>query len=143
MQILSYIVGSIFILIWLTYLKIGRKLAIASIARGSGSIMPNTIFQLNILPIYISILLFLSGNILYLLLCLILFFISRLFIKTIFPLTFGLNALTGYLFFKTFGLEFQYYLVVAIIVGIIIGQIFCSIIFNYVTGRDIVNRNTP
>ena len=99
--------------------------------------MPNTVFQLHILPFFTSILLFLTGNILYPIICLILFFISSFSITSAYLFSFGLSGLIGLLSFKTFGLDFKYYWIVGIIVGLFIGQIFCSIILNYVTGLDI------
>lgn len=140
MQILSYIIGCILIIFWLISINTGRKIAIAGILKGSGGVMPNTVFQLHILPFFTSILLFITGDILYFILCLILFFISRLSITLAHLFSFGLSALIGLLSFKIFGLDFKYYWIVGIIVGLFIGQIFCSIMLNYVTGEDIKKR---
>ena len=140
MQILSYIIGCILIIFWLISIKTGRKLAIAGILEGSGGVMPNTVFQLYILPFFTSVLLFLTGNIFYFILFLIIFFISRLSIILAYYFSFSLSALIGLLSFKTFGFDFKYYWIVGIIVGLLIGLFFCSVMLNYVTGEDIKKR---
>lgn len=140
MKILSYIIGGVLILLWLIFLNTGRKNAIAGIVRGSGGVMPNTVFQLNILPIFTAVLLFLTGNILFLLLSFVLFFISRLFISLSYLFSFALSALIGFKAIIFLGIEFKFSWLVSIIAGLLLGQMFCSIILNYVTGEDIKKK---
>ena len=140
MKILSYIISGFLILFWLIFLNTGRKNAIAGIVRGSGGVMPNTVFQLNILPIFTALLLFLTGNILFLLLSFVLFYISRLSISLSYIFSFALSALIGFKALIFLGIEFKFSWLISILAGLLLGQVFCSIILNYVTGEDIKKK---
>lgn len=140
MKIIAYIFGGILVIVWLNSLYAGRKLAIKGIISGFGGVMPNTVFQLNILPIFTAVLLFLTGNILFLLLSFVLFFISRMSISLAYLFSFALSALIGFKTLNVLSVNFKIGWLVGIIAGLIIGQIFCSIILNYVTGEDIKKK---
>lgn len=140
MKILSYIIGGVLLLLWLIFLNTGRKNAIAGIVRGSGGVMPNTVFQLHILPIFTTVLLFLTGNIIFLLLSFLLFLFSRLSISLAYLFSFALSALIGFKSINVLCVNFKLSWLVGIIAGLILGQVFCSIILNYVTGEDIKQK---
>jgi uncharacterized membrane protein len=61
MDIVANIIGGLLVLFWLVHIPIGRRTA-----RAHGGLMYATVFQFNVLPLIVAIGLFLSGNLLHL-----------------------------------------------------------------------------
>lgn len=156
LRISSYIVGILILFVWLYYLFAGK-----TYTRITGSVMPSTVWQFNILPLLTAICLLLTGNIIFIpmaiiFLALSLFpvillscfpnwsfrkasrFISWLMEASHSTLPFISTIVYGWFIGVSIGelleVSFPYWRMVFGITGIVVIQIPCSLIVNFVTG---------
>lgn len=137
-RILSYIIGVLILIVWMYHLLVAKLYT-----RAVGSVHSFTIWQWNILPLLTSISLFLTGNIMFIPLGIIFFYIPRWLVRLsqfdvgaampfILSIVYGwyIGVRVGELFVVTF----QYWRIVSGIAGIVVVQIVCSLIVSFITG---------
>ena len=135
---LSYSIGGLLVFGWMYFLFIGKRYT-----RLSGSVHTFTVWQYNILPLLTAISLFLTGNIMFVPLG-ILFWFAPLLLTRLFPFDVGpaspyiLSILYGYFIGagigELFSFSFPYWRLVSGAIGIVVIQVVCSLILNFVTG---------
>ena len=135
---ISYISGILLVLVWISNLFIGREYTYIA-----GSVHSFTVWQMNILPLLNAICLLLTANIMFIPLGILFWYLPRLLVRLslynvghLFPfavsLAYGYNI--GVEVGKFFTLTFPYWKIVFGIGGIIVIQVVCSLIVNYITG---------
>lgn len=141
MFIVSHIAGVILVILWIKYLHVAK-----TYTRIQGSVPSLNVWQFNILPILTAICLFLSGDIIYLPLMGVFWFLPN-FLALLFRdyfmighVPFILTILYGWkigiMVGELFDISFSYWSLIFGISGILIIQVICSLIFNYITGLD-------
>ena len=137
-RIISYISGIVLVLVWISNLFIGREYTYIA-----GSVHSFTVWQMNILPLLNAICLLLTANIMFIPLGILFWYLPKLLVRLslynvghLFPfavsLAYGYNI--GVEVGKFLNLTFPYRRLVFGVVGIIVIQVVCSLIVNYITG---------
>lgn len=138
LRISSYIAGIVILIAWLYYLFVGK-----TYTRITGSVSSFTVWQFNILPLLTSICLFLSGNIMFIPLA-VLFWVVPMWIIRL--SMFHLGASMPFILSLVYGwhigvrvgeiwvVTFPYWRIVSGILGIIVIEVVCILILNFVTG---------
>ena len=128
----SYIVAVFLVAYWIYFLRIGRMFT-----RLHGSVHEFAVWKVNILPLLTAICLLLTGNIIFLAVGILFWFISWWMPLLGFSAPFTLSIVYGYIIGVAFGvffnITFPYSRFVLGIVGIVIIQIVCSLILNFIT----------
>lgn len=137
-RIISYIAGILLVIVWISNLFIGREYTYIA-----GSVHSFTVWQWNIIPLLTAICLLLTANIMFIPLGILFWYLPRLLVRLslynvghLFPyavsLAYGYNI--GVEVGKFLNLTFPYWRLVLGVVGIIVIQVFCSLIVDYITG---------
>ncbi len=92
MKIVAYILAGIIFVFWLFFLNISRKKTAISLRLGlDNPLMKNTIFQLNVLPLYTSIFLIIRGQPLLIIVAVVIYFLVSIFPNICYVLSLALN----------------------------------------------------
>jgi hypothetical protein len=141
LRVLAYIAGIVLVLLWLKYLSVGRIFS-----QMYGPVPCLTVWQFNILPTLTAVCLSLTGNIVFLPLMVVFWFLPN-FLAVIFRnssfqlhVPYFMSIVYGWYIGVSFGGLFNvtssFWKVGSGILGILIIQVICSLIFNYITGLD-------
>lgn len=138
-RVSAYSAGIVLVLLWLKYLSVGRIYT-----RVYGSVHCLNIWQFNILPILTAICLFVTGNILFLPLMVFFWLLPNFlallshepfmqqFVPYILSIVYGWYI--GVSFGGLFNATSPFWKISSGILGVLIIQVVCSLILNYITG---------
>ena len=130
MQLVANIIAGLLILFWLVHLPIGRRTAHAQ-----GGLMYATVFQFNVLPLIVAIGLFLSGNLLHLVLGAVAWVLAMrfsTFFMFVFPLVTG--WVYGAIILSRLYPESTAWYYGGAVLGVLTMFIVCTIVVAIVTG---------
>ena len=132
MMIAAQIIGVLFLLFWLLHFPIARRHA-----RSAGSVQHATVFQFNILPFIIGIVLILYGSLLFLIIFPIAWVLSRMFpnyFMFIFTLAFG--WIFGSKIFSDFFPNSKVWFYSGGIIGLLFMFVFCTVVVAIITNQS-------